>query len=147
MGAEIFKEVASEYDEAVLPFLIQALGSGQIEDVDAVAAIVSKAQRTFIWDEPGFVVGALQASTRFGKDCEQRMMQALWRASISGIRSGTPGRPYQEDIEQRDRSLQIASNLPAGSVEAEFYRDMSASAIGSIARSVDEDRVGDGRYW
>jgi hypothetical protein len=147
MGAEVFQEVAESYDKEVLSVLEQALSSTNEKDVLAVAAILRKAQRTFIWDNPGFVSTALNAAVRFGDDCRQEMVGALWAATISGTRMGTPGQPFQEDVEQRDRSRAVAEMLPKGSAEEEFYRAMAASAEQSIERSIAEDRADDGRDW
>jgi transcriptional regulator with XRE-family HTH domain len=146
-GAEIFQEVAGTYDTTVLTILTEALASTNQQDVLAVAAILRKGPRSLIWDAPDFVTAALHASSRFGEDCRQRIAGALWAATISGVRTGTPGQPYREDVEQRDHSLRLANTLPKGSPEEEFYRSIAASAEASIARSVEEDRADDGRDW
>lgn len=147
MGAEIFEEVAGSYDDAVLAILNDALSSTNEMDIRAVAAILRKAQRTLIWDFPRFVSTALNSAARFGDECRQEMVGALWAATISGTRMGTPGQPFEEDVEQRDRSRALAESLPKGSAEEEFYRAMAASAEQSIARSIAEDRADDGRPW
>ena len=77
----------------------------------------------------------------------REMTGALRAATISGARSGTPGEPFPEDIEQRDKSLKIAETLPTGSLEERFYRDMAKSAEESIARELAEDLPDDGREW
>jgi hypothetical protein len=75
------------------------------------------------------------------------MSGALYGATISGVRSGTPGEPFPEDIEQRDKSLRIAEQLPTGSIEHKFYSDMAKAAEESIAREMDDDVATDGRDW
>jgi hypothetical protein len=147
LGAEVFQEVAGKYDVSVLAVLAEALASTNDADVRAVAAISRKAHRTLIWEAPDFVATALHAADRFSEDCRQEMAGALWGATISGGRMGTPGQPFPEDVEQRDKSTDLATRLPKGSIEQGFYRDMAASAERSIARSVDEDREDDGRDW
>jgi hypothetical protein len=147
MGAEVFQEVAGSYDEAVRAVLEQALASTDERDLRAVAAILRKAHRTLIWDVPEFVSTALRAGARFGDDCRQAIDSGFWGATISGARMGTPGQPFREDVEQRDRSIEAAKSFPKGSIEEEFYRGMASSAEQSIARSVAEDRTHDGRDW
>jgi hypothetical protein len=68
-------------------------------------------------------------------------------AGISGNRSGTPGEPFPETIEQRDKSRDIAKDLPAGSIEKRFYTDMAKSADRDILRDIDDDLPTDGRAW
>lgn len=75
------------------------------------------------------------------------MIGALWGATISGVRSGTPGEPFPETIEQRDKSREIAKDLPAGSIEKRFYTDMAKSADRDILRDMDHDRPTDGWAW
>jgi hypothetical protein len=147
MRGEVFRAFARPYDQTVLAVLGDALASTNPADVHAVAAVTGKAHRTFIWDFPEFVRTALHAATRVGQDCRDEMAGALWGATISGTRMGTPGQPFSEDIEQRDRSRELAGTMPRGSYEEKFYREMAASAEASIARSVVEDRTDDGRDW
>lgn len=146
-GSELFREVARPYDDAVLAVLEDALESTNLADIDAVAAVLHKADRTFIWDFPDFVRTALHAAGRFGQGCRDGMASALWGATIAGTRMGTPGQPFREDVEQRDRSSDTAAKMPRGSVEETFYRDVAASAERAIARSQGDDMPDDGRDW
>ena len=75
------------------------------------------------------------------------MRSALWAATTSGVRSGTPGEPFPETIEQRDKSRDIAKDLPAGSIERRFYTDMAKSADRDILREIEDDLATDGRAW
>jgi hypothetical protein len=147
MGSEIFKEVAAGYDKNVLVVLLEALKTGNTADVRAVAAVLRKANRAFIWSEADFVRTALHAGARHGENVKREMVGALWGATISGSRTGTPGQPFPEDVEQRDRSAATADQLPKGSLEEQFYRDMAASAEVSIARDAEVDVPNDGREW
>ena len=147
MGGQVFENVARPYDQAVLAVLEDALKSSTEADIAAVTALLGKAHRTFIWDFPEFVRTALHAAARFGPDCRDAMANALWGSTISGTRWGTPGQPYAEDLEQRDRSSALAGQMPRGSYAEKFYRDIAASAETSIARSAEEDQDDDGRDW
>lgn len=146
-GAEVFEEVAGSYDQAVRAVLEEALASTDERDIRAVASVVRKAHRTLIWDAPDFVSTALRAAARFGDDCRQAMTGGLWEATISGSRMGTPGQPFREDLEQRDRSIDVARSFARGSVEEQFYSAMADSAEQSISRSDAEDLGDDGRDW
>lgn len=152
-GADVFAAVAGPYDKNVVAVLINVLAAGAedtakaVANARAVAAVLREAHRTFIWDESEFVRIALHSADRLGEKVLREVTGALWGATISGARSGTPGEPFPEDIEQRDKSLKIAETLPTGSLEENFYRDMAKSAEESIARELAEDQPGDGRDW
>jgi hypothetical protein len=60
---------------------------------------------------------------------------------------GTPGQPFAEDVEQRDRAREIAQNLPGGSVAQRLYLSLQASAEHSIKWHADRDELMDGRDW
>ncbi len=147
LGAELFAAVANGYDSQVVGLLADALASGTKETTLAVAAVLHKASRTFIWERPDFVRTALHAAHRLGEDVLRDMTGALWAATISGVRSGTPGEPFPETVEQRDRSRDIAKDLPAGSIEKRFYADMAKSAENDILREIEDDLPTDGRSW
>jgi transcriptional regulator with XRE-family HTH domain/DNA-binding transcriptional ArsR family regulator len=147
MGADLFAAVAKGYDAQVVELLTKALEAGSEATTRAVAAVLQEAPRTFIWDHIDFVRTALRAADRLGDDVRREMAGALWAATISGIRSGTPGEPFPETVEQRDRSRQVAKGLPTGSLEERFYRDMAESAERDIAREAEDDAPDDGRAW
>lgn len=147
MGANLFAAVANGYDTQVVELLANALAFGTGKMILAVAAVLHEAPRTFIWDRPDFVRTALQAADRLGEEVLRDMIGGLWGATISGIRSGTPGEPFPETIEQRDKSRDIAKDLPAGSIEKRFYTDMAKSADRDILRDIDDDLPADGRAW
>jgi hypothetical protein len=72
----------------------------------------------------------------------------LFAATTSGGRNGRPGQPFPEDIEQRDRSAELARTLPPGSVEANFYRSLEKSAIEGIQWFTERgEQLMDGRNW
>lgn len=147
MGADLFRAVAVKYDDPVLDILRRALSAGTESSVRAVAAVLHEAPRTFTWDQPDFVRVALHIADKLGEDARKEMMGALWSATISGGRSGTPGEPFPETIEQRDRSRAIAKDLPAGSIEKRFYTDLVKSAERDVQREIEDDLPVDGRSW
>lgn len=147
MGADLFAAVATGYDSQVVDLLTRALESGSEVTTRATAAVLHEAPRTFIWEQAEFVRTALHAADRLGEDVRRDMVGALWVATISGVRSGTPGEPFPETVEQRDRSRQIAKQLPTGSLEERFYSDVAESAERDIAREAEDDAPDDGRTW
>lgn len=143
MGGSVFAGVAVTYDKNVVAVLRSALETEREDITRSVAAVLRKAPRTFVWDEVDLVQTALHCAARIGEAPRREMARALLAATTSGIRSGTPGQPYPEDVEQRDRSREIASRLPGGSIEELFYSHMAKSAEETIAN----DTPNDGRSW
>lgn len=147
-AAELFWAVAGPCDESVLTVLREGLASPVSSGVPAVTILLGKAPRELVLGNPDFVALALESAARYGKDALRAMRGSLWSAVVSGIRSGAPGQPFQEDIDQRDRAEAIAATYPAGSLPADFYTSLKMSAEDSIRHSLDGDeRRGDGRDW
>ena len=147
LGADLFSAVAVKYDSQVVDVLAKTLAAGTEKMTLAVVAVLHEAPRTFIWDEPDFVRTALHTAAKLSEDIQNKMIGALWDATSSGIRGGTPGEPFPETIEQRDRSREIAKDLPAGSIEKRFYTDMAKSAARDTLHEMEDDLPNDGRIW
>ncbi len=147
-GAEIFAVVAERFDEQVLTILTEAIESGDRQQIQAVGAILRTAPRTLVWDEVSFVTGALRTAEKHGQDSIQAIGDGLHAAVTTGGRMGTPGQPFPEDIEQRDKSIDVAAKLPRGSIEQRFYQSLAASAESRIRWEEEHDRVfTDRRDW
>lgn len=148
MGADLFKEVAQGFDQTVMTVLDEAIAGVDAAQLGAVVAILHKAPRHVIFDEVDFVRRVLEAGSRFGDEHVQRVGGAFHSAVTSGVRSGIPGEPFREDLDQRDRSAEIAGQLPRGSLEERFYRSLQESAEQSIRWHADHhEREADGRDW
>jgi transcriptional regulator with XRE-family HTH domain len=145
-GRELFAAAAGVFDEPVLSLFSEILWSGDEVDVHTVASVLEKAQNNLVFDHVNFVSDALDAAARFGSDALRAMRGGFWASAISGVRWGTPGQPFAEDIRLRDQCAAIAKSLPRGSLTADFYRDLSESGARSVVEEVERDRS-DGRAW
>jgi hypothetical protein len=147
-GADIFAAVAERFDQQVLEILTEAIQTGDKRQIQAVGAILRKAPRPFVWEDVPFVTQTLRAAEKHGEDCVQAVGAGFHAAVTTGGRWGTPGQPFREDIEQRDKSAAIAATLPRGSIEQRFYQSLVASAESRIRWEQDHDPVfTDGRDW
>ncbi len=148
MGGELFESVAQRFDPTVLAVLEEALETGERAQMMAVASLLRRAPRSLVFDNANFVRRALNAASNFGDEMTERVAGALQAAVISGIRTGRPGEPFREEVEQRDRSRAIADSLPRGSLEQKLYRSLEQSADETIRRQLDHDeKLMDGRDW
>ncbi|MEV1198845.1 helix-turn-helix domain-containing protein [Microbispora rosea] len=147
-GAELFVIVAREFDAEVLRTLTNTLEIGRPEDIKAVGFILQKVPDVLLWTNVPFVAKALQLAKAHGDECVQAIGGGLHVAVSTGGRVGTPGQPFPQDVEQRDRSLEIARTLPYGSTEQQFYRSLHDSAVRRISWEEELDRgLEDGRTW
>ncbi|MEU6252624.1 hypothetical protein [Streptomyces sp. NPDC047043] len=145
LGANLFALVAGPYDTQVTDVIDEYLDDSDPVKIKVTAAILSKAPRTLVWDTQ-FVRRCLRAADRHGDTSLNSIRGALHSAVISGMRSGTPGEPYPEDIEQHAKAAELADACAKGSVEGQFYRDLAESALHRIQHETDE-LPPDGRDW
>jgi hypothetical protein len=145
LGARLFQLVAGPYDIRVTDVIDEYLNDSDPVKIMVAAAMLSEAPRTLVWDVD-FVRRCLRAADRHGDDSLERMRSALYNACMSGIRSGTPGEPYPEDVEQHAKAAELADECARGSVEGEFYRGLANSALHRIQEEADE-LAPDGRDW
>ncbi|BAU82991.1 hypothetical protein SLA_2054 [Streptomyces laurentii] len=145
LGAHLFELVAGPYDSPVTDVIDEYFDDSGPEKIRVAAAILSKAPRTLVWDV-GFVRRCLRGADRHGDTSLNRVRGALYASSISGMRSGTPGQPYPEDVEQHAKANELADGCARGSVEEHFYRDLADSALHRIQQETDE-LPPDGRAW
>ncbi len=147
-GADIFAIVAERFDEQVLEILTEAIETGDTQQIQAVGGVLRKAPQNLVWDDVAFVTHALRTADKYGEKCVQAIGGGFHAAVTTGGRWGTPGQPFREDVEQRDKSIEIAARLPRGSIEQRFYQSLEASAESRIRWEQEHDRdFADGRDW
>ncbi|MEU2929396.1 hypothetical protein ABZ636_30720 [Streptomyces sp. NPDC007251] len=145
IGADVFALVAGPFDGQVTAVIDEYLSDADSIKAKVIATILRKAPRGLVWDSE-FVRRCLRAADSDGDDSLNRMKSSLHAAVISGVRSTSPGHPYPEDIEQRDKAMALADTCRKGSVEEQFYRALAESAQERIQQEVRE-LPPDGRSW
>lgn len=145
LGAHLFELVAGPYDDRVIDVIDEYFDDSDPVKIRVAAAMLSKAPRTLVWDV-GFVRRCLRVADRHGESSLKSVRGALYAASVSGTRWGTPGQPYPEDVEQHTKATELAGECANGSVEEQFYRDLADSALHRIQNETDE-LPPDGRDW
>ena len=134
----IFTAVADEFDDDVLGVLAIGLKAPAAVAIK-VANLLSAVPRDFAWSRVQWIVRALEDATRRDTDIYRAIGSALHSALMSGGRQGTPGEPFAEDVEQRDKARKVADMLPVGSPGERFYRSLQRAAEHAIERERNED--------
>lgn len=146
VGSDLFAAAVGTFDESVLSLLLETLRTGSELEVRTVADMLESAPNDVVFQHVGFVSEALAAAARHGNGTLTVIQTALWSSAISGIRRGTLGQPYPEDVRLRDEGADIAATFPVASPAARFYRSLSKAASETIARDLESDRA-DHREW
>jgi hypothetical protein len=147
LGPEIFSLVSGDYDSEVRDLFLDWIRSAANSDKKAATTLLRGANKDLIWREVSFIAKMLQYAELVSDGLYREVAGSLYSVNISGVRSGTPGEPYAEDIESRDRASAILATLEPGSAEARFYTSLKSHAEQMISWSIDIDRTEDGRDW
>lgn len=147
LGAQLFRAVAGVFDDEVLRVLREGVTSGDEAQIRSVGSILGEAPRHLVWDKE-FVSTVLEGAQQHCPDCLRHVAGELHSAGVSGLRTGTPGEPFPDDVHQREEADKRIRQLPVGSAGRRFYEALRDSAIRSIEWAKEEDPgLIDGRDW
>jgi len=120
VGAELFVLICGGWNDQVLALFLQTIQQGSLAHIGSVAELLSKSYGGFVWDQEDFVIKALKVAASHGDQEAELIAQGLRASVISAMRSGVSGKPFPQDIEQRDRSAAKVKQLEPGTREAVF---------------------------
>ena len=138
-GSDLFKLVSAGFDEVTLKVLDEWILSADEHQFISAVAFLGEAPRAFVWEKQQFVIKILDQAQKFSTKCYRKISSSLHGSVLQGGRSGTPGQPFPEDIEQRDKSHEMMQKLPVGSPAYRFYKALFEEAKSEITRHTNED--------
>jgi transcriptional regulator with XRE-family HTH domain len=127
-GAVLFAAAVGGYDDVTLNALAAPLASPDPTTVLAASSLLTEAPRTLVFTHVPFVSALLAHSHALGIETYRSVGSDLWSAAISGVKSGSPGKPFPEDIAMRDKAEEVLKALPKGSPAWRFYSDLKGEA-------------------
>ena len=143
-GPQLFKAVSAGYDEVTLEVLSEWMVSPEQKHIEAAASLLSEVHRGFLWNNSEYVIKMLNHAQQHGDACYGRVSSHLHSIAYQGSRSGRPGQPFPEDIDQRDRSFELMNRQPIGSSAYRFYKSLYENAMATIRRdTIDEEELFD----
>jgi hypothetical protein len=92
--------------------------------------------QTFAFTQVKFLENLLEQAYELGDECYEATSNNLFNALMMGSRGGTIGQPCQKDVDIRDQSSAIASQLLIGSPAHKFYSSLAKYAEANIARQI-----------
>lgn len=140
----LYAAVSGGYGDAVISDLDEWANSSDPKEIKVVAQLLAEAPRDFIFKYSPFVIHLIEHAEALRQDCLDTVTSGLIRSAISGIKSGTPGEPFPEDLALRDKSNEMLSTLPRGSAPWRFFDELRLHSERNIAfdRHGDEDEIG-----
>ncbi len=112
---ELFATVVGHFDTTVRDFIGEYLVTADTSGVAAVAQLLSELPGNIVFAELEFVEQVLRAASRFGGKRKEEAEFALYRAATTGMRSGTRGKPFPQDVALKQNAEEALSRTRAGS--------------------------------
>jgi hypothetical protein len=127
------------YEDEVLVFsptslevLNEWIDSGDRQKIETASCLVSDAPKAFVFTNVEFVANLLEQAYELGDDCYQTVTYDLFNSATSGVRGGTPGQPFPEDIALQEKSAAVAAQFIVRSPSHRFYDSLAKDAKSSI---------------
>ncbi|MGH8254480.1 MAG: helix-turn-helix domain-containing protein, partial [Steroidobacteraceae bacterium] len=103
---EAVSGLCGDYGQAVLDVLLDWTSSGTRAHAMLVARVLQENQPSLICEHPKFIRDILNEAEVIGGDALDEIRSAISASAHSGVRGGTPGEPFPEDLRmERKRRL------------------------------------------
>lgn len=131
----LFNVMFGPVDAEFVRFFEEWLPAASEEDIFTIGSILRESgSNTFVFDQRKFVEALLERANQFGRKTVKLVSSELYCTSKSGVKSGTAGEPYPQDIQCRDNAIAVLKSLPRYSVAYELYDDLQKDAEFEIKR-------------
>jgi len=111
---------------------------GEAKHFRLLGQLLREAPSALVFDQPSFVEDVLKAARNRGKSVHRDMTFAFYASAAHGMRSGTVGEPFPEDLVLKDRAQRMLSTMSKAHPAFGLYDDLVRHAEDNIKRSVEE---------
>lgn len=132
----LFWSIAGDAEEAFTAIADELAAGGDRRD--AAELLLGEAAAGRILARPEWVAAQLEASE--GGESLDALRGALYGALRSGIRQGTPGEPFPQDVALAERARELLVGSPAGSRTARFWSELAEAVEADMREEVLRDR-------
>lgn len=91
--------LCGDFSQGDMARLLQWIRSGDQRHLQVAAAILREVSNRFVFEHGEFVQELLYFAENLAAESVELLTSALFAATVSGSRSGTPGEPFKEDLE------------------------------------------------
>ena len=137
-ASELFQVMFGPFDGEFIELLQDWVDKATSEDIHVIGQILKDAPSEIIYTQRPFVVHALEKAKEFGKESVEGMRKALLNAAITGLRSGTPGEPFPEDLRMKEEAEKAMAELPRFSPAYRLYDALKQHSEWGIQSSLRE---------
>ena len=137
--ADLYRDVSQQYGPVGVDVLADWLVKGNQGQMETAAALLEETSTQFVFDQLELVVRALDRAEAFGNECLRKVAGVFYKIAMSGIRSGTPGQPFPQDIALREQCQKLLPQLPADRAAYRLFRDVLREAERDIQAAAQDE--------
>ena len=139
--AELVQSLCSPYDAACVGTIEEWVTAGGTPNhFKVVSAIVRDAGPSFVSDHEGFIGRALRAARSIGRKAHKDLSSAIFASSVGGVRSGTPGLPFDADLRLKKLVEERLERITRTDPAYDLYVAMRDHAAHDIERQLADGR-------
>lgn len=131
---EAVSGLCGEYDQVLLDLLLDWMSSGTQAHARLVARVLQESQPALIYEHSKFIRDILNAAELVGEEALDEIRSAIAAAAYSGVRGGTPGEPFPEDLRMEQHCEQMLASLSRAEPAFDLYDGLLKDARYAIAR-------------
>lgn len=131
---EAVSGLCGNYGQILLDLLLDWMSSGTQAHARLVARVLQESQPTLIYEHSKFIRDILNAAELICEDALDEIRSAIAAATLSGIRGGTPGEPFPEDLRMEQHCEQMLASLSRAEPAFDLYDGLLKDARYAIAR-------------
>ena len=137
-AAELFNSMFAPFDASLIAFLRDWIETADESELGVVGHILREGPHDLVFRERPFVLRYLARCHQFGAECYKKASSELFSAAVSGMRSGTPGEPFPEDLRMKEEATEALKSIPRFAPGRDLYEDLLKHAEREIRRQLKE---------
>lgn len=122
------------YEQNFLDLLLAWMSSGEKAHASLVARVLRNSHHTLIFKYPKFIREIINAAEFIGDVALDEVRSAIAVAASTGMRSGTPGEPFPEDVRMEKYCKEMLATLSRSEPTYELYEGLLKDARYAIER-------------
>ncbi|MFL9879775.1 helix-turn-helix domain-containing protein [Herbaspirillum rhizosphaerae] len=130
---EVVAGMWGSYDEVMLNALLTWMAAGDRERALVVGLILRESQNSFVYEFPEFIRKLLNAAELIDDEALDAVRSSIVAATNTGVRHGTPGEPFPQDVKLEKHCLEVLSTLSRVEPAYELYDSLLKDARYSMA--------------
>lgn len=137
-SAELFETMFRPFDAEMVGFMQDWLDTAVAEDIDVISQILKEVSEDVVFEHRQFVLRFLEKAKLFGKEQLENALSSLYASATSGVRSGTLGEPFPQDVKVKELAEKALNETPRFSPAYRLYEWLKKGAEKDIERSLQE---------